>query len=58
MKTNLISDVIKVVTTPPEQLKSMQVMGSLTKILPTEQGKLDELYLYSYAEKMFEILAG
>jgi hypothetical protein len=33
-------------------------MGCLKKILPVQGGQLDELYLYTYAEKMFEILAG
>ena len=58
VKTNLLSDVIKVVTTPNEHHKSLQELGCLQKILPIDNGSLDELYLYSYAEKMFEILAG
>ena len=33
-------------------------MGCLKKILPIPGEQLDELYLYTYAEKMFEILAG
>jgi len=28
------------------------------KVLPVADGSLEELYIYSYAEKMFEILAG
>ena len=58
VKTQLVSDTIKVVTSSPEQLASMQEVGQLKKILPVPNGQLDELYLYSYAEKMFEILAG
>ena len=58
VKTSLLSDVIKVVTTPNEHHKSLQELGCLQKILPIDNGSLDELYLYSYAEKMFEILAG
>lgn len=58
VKTALISDTIKIVTTPNEQLKSIQEVGCLKKILPVQNGQLDELYLYTYAEKMFEILAG
>lgn len=58
MKTTLISDTVKVVTMPNEQLKSVQEVGCLKKILPVQSGQLEELYLYTYAEKMFEILAG
>ena len=58
VKTSLISDTIKIVTTPNDQLKQTQEMGCLKKILPVQSGQLDELYLYTYAEKMFEILAG
>lgn len=58
VKTALISDTIKIVTTPNEQLKNIQEIGCLKKILPVQNGQLDELYLYTYAEKMFEILAG
>ena len=58
VKTNLVSDVVKVVTLPQDQLAATQEVGCLKKILPLPNGQLDELYLYSYAEKMFEILAG
>ena len=34
VKTSLISDTIKVVTTPNEQLKTIQEVGCLKKILP------------------------
>ena len=34
VKTALISDTIKIVTTPNEQLKSIQEVGCLKKILP------------------------
>ena len=58
VKTMVVSDTIKIVTTPNDQIKSIQEMGCLKKILPVQGGQLDELYLYTYAEKMFEILAG
>jgi len=28
------------------------------KILPTKEKQLEDLYIYTYAEKMFEVLAG
>lgn len=58
VKTNLVSDCVKIVTLPHEQAKQLTEQGFLKKILPLQNGQLDELYLYSYAEKMFEILAG
>lgn len=58
VKTNLVSDTVKCVTMPAEVNKNVQEVGCLKKILPLPNGQLDELYLYSYAEKMFEILAG
>lgn len=57
VKTNLCSDVLKIVTHPQEQ-KSPDEVGCMKKILPLPNKQLDELYLYSYAERMFEILAG
>jgi hypothetical protein len=33
-------------------------IGMLKRILPSSEEGLEDLYLYSYAEKMFEILAG
>jgi hypothetical protein len=39
-------------------LNTTQSIGWFKKILPIENGALDELYIYSIAEKMFEILAG
>lgn len=58
VKTTLISDTVKVCTMSNEQLKAVSEVGCLKKILPVPNGQLDELYLYTYAEKMFEILAG
>lgn len=58
VKTNLVSDTIKIVSQSSEQLKQLNELGLFKKILPLPNGNLDELYLYSYAEKMFEILAG
>ena len=58
VKTNLVSDCVKIVTLPHELARQITEQGFLKKILPLQNGQLDELYLYSYAEKMFEILAG
>lgn len=38
VKTTLISDTIKVVTTPNDQIKNIQEMGCLKKILPVQNG--------------------
>ena len=38
VKTNLLSDVIKIVTTPHEQLKNVHEQGLLKKILPLSNG--------------------
>jgi len=57
VKTNLVSDTLRLVTTPSDQLTNE--IGSLKKILPAkDQSSLDELYLYSTAEEIFEILSG
>jgi len=58
VKTNLVSDTLKIVTQPQDVYKGPEEVGCLKKILPLPNNQLDELYLYSYAEKMFEILAG
>jgi hypothetical protein len=58
VKTTLVNDVLKIVTLPHEQSQHIQEQGCLKKILPLPTQHLDDLYLYSYAEKMFEILAG
>jgi|TARA_B110001450_G_C17634183_1_gene486481 hypothetical protein len=58
VKTNLLADCLKIVTMPQDKLNSLQSVGWFKKILPVENGKLDELYIYSIAERMFEILAG
>lgn len=57
IKTALVSDTFKIITQYTDHSKVEEV-GSLKKILPLPHNQLDELYLYSYAEKMFEILAG
>lgn len=57
VKTTLVNDCLKIITTPSEQMTNVSEIGCLKKILPVHD-HLDELYLYSYAEKMFEILAG
>ena len=58
VKTTLVNDSLKVITTPHDQIQSIPEVGCLKKILPLQNNQLDDLYLYSYAEKMFEILAG
>lgn len=58
VKTNLVADTLNIITMPQKQLASVEKVGLLSRILPTSDSSLDELYLYSTAEKMFEILAG
>ena len=57
VKTAVVSDTFKIITHFHDHNKVDEV-GCLKKILPMPNNQLDELYLYSYAEKMFEILAG
>lgn len=58
VKTNLLADTLNIVTMPKEQLEEAKKVGWFERILPVNDGSLDELYLYSTAEQMFEILAG
>ena len=60
VKTNLVSDTLRLVTTPKESLQ--QDIGCLKQILPATNNdiydELEPLYLYSNAEEIFEYLSG
>lgn len=58
IKTNLLSDCLKIITLSLEQEKEPQEMGSLSKILPSEEDELEDLYIYCYLESLFEFLSG
>ncbi len=60
VKTNLVSDTLRVVTMPKEQLPFYSEIGCLKRILPTKsmENSLDEFQLYSHFEKLFEFLSG
>ena len=67
VKTNLLTDTLKIITTPQQQLDGQENIGWFNRILPVPcdpetkertDSKFDDLYLYTHAEKMFEILAG
>ncbi len=60
VKTMLMSDTLRVVTSPKEQLSNTYEIGCLKKILPDKANsdELDELYIYSQFEKLFEYLSG
>ena len=58
IKCNLVSDTLKIITMPQQQLDAQEKVGWFKKVLPSSKKSLEELYLYSYAEKIFEVLAG
>ena len=57
IKTSLISDTLKIVTTPREEQLQMQEQGCLKKILPCSTD-MDDLLLYCHLERLFEFLSG
>ena len=60
VKTSLVSDILRIVTMPKDDLIKYTEIGCLKKILPnpTDDDELEELYLYSHFEKLFEFLSG
>ena len=60
VKTAIVSDVLRIVTMPKEELTKYTEVGCLKRILPStsEDEDLEELFLYSHFEKLFEYLSG
>jgi len=70
VKTWLVSDTVKLITTAPQFYYNQKGVeyaplvtrpkeqGCLQLILPNENANYGDLFLYSHAERMFEILAG
>jgi len=60
VKTMLISDTLRIVTMPKEQLAVSNEIGCLKKILPNPKQleQLELLYMYSHFERLFEFLSG
>jgi hypothetical protein len=60
VKTMLISDTLRIVTMPKEQLAVSNEIGCLKKILPNpkQPEQLELLYMYSHFERLFEFLSG
>jgi hypothetical protein len=60
VKTTLVSDTLRIVTMPKEQLPLYTEVGCLKRILPPKNNEdsLGEFYLYSHFEKLFEYLSG
>ena len=57
VKTMLMSDTLRIITMPQEIVHNYSEVGCLKKILPVKND-LEELYMYSHFEKLFEFLSG
>lgn len=53
VKTMLISDTFKLVTSSPESETPLTQLGCLKRILPDDNSQYDQYYIYSKAETIF-----
>lgn len=60
VKTTIVSDILRIVTMPKEELTKYTEIGCLKKVLPNrnDEDELEEMFLYSHFEKLFEHLSG
>ena len=58
IKTSLIADTLKIITTPREQQLQLTEHGCLKRILPSLNTDMDDLKLYCHLEQLFEFLSG